>query len=71
MPEGETFEEDPVDKWNNVLFYVKWRRWAYRHCTHESLVTLSQLGGYKRVLNYCKRMDEQEVCCLTLMRATA
>ena len=60
LQEGEVLEEDP-DKWNNMLFYVKWRRWSYRHCTHESLQTLSQLGGFKRVLNYCKRMEEQEV----------
>ena len=61
LPEGEKLDET-ADKWSNMLFYVKWRRWAYKHCTWDGLNTLSQLGGYKRVLNYCKRMDEQEAC---------
>lgn len=49
------------DKWGNMEFWVKWKRWSYRHCSWDTLSTLSQLGGYKRVLNYCKRQDELEV----------
>lgn len=49
------------DKWASMEFWVKWKRWSYRHCSWDTLNTLSQLGGYKRVLNYCKRQEEMEV----------
>ena len=48
----------PGDKWASMEFWVKWKRWSYRHCSWDTLTTLSQLGGYKRVLNYCKKQDE-------------
>lgn len=58
---AEAGEEDDGDKWSGMEFWVKWKRWSYRHCSWDTLHTLSQLGGYKRVLNYCKRQDEMEV----------
>lgn len=57
----EDGEEVEGDKWANMDFWVKWKRWSYRHCSWDTLNTLSQLGGYKRVLNYCKRQEEMEV----------
>ena len=54
-------EQDPSDPWATREFYVKWKRWAYIHCSWDSDATLQQLGGYKRVLNYIKRQDELEV----------
>ena len=57
----EEDDEDDGDKWSGMEFWVKWKRWSYRHCSWDTLNTLSQLGGYKRVLNYCKRQDEMEV----------
>lgn len=58
---GEDEDEEPGGKWYNVEFHVKWKRWSFRHCSWDTLTTLSQLGGHKRVLNYCKRQDEMEV----------
>lgn len=58
---GEDEEEELGGKWYNVEFHVKWKRWSYQHCSWDTLSTLSQLGGHKRVLNYCKRQDEMEV----------
>ncbi len=52
---------DPTDKWGSREFLVKWKRWSYIHCSWDTRATLSQLGGYKRVLNYMKRVDEREV----------
>ena len=54
-------EQDPNDVWATREFYVKWKRWAYIHCSWDSDATLQQLGGYKRVLNYIKRQDDLEV----------
>ncbi len=50
------------DLWATRQFLVKWKRWSYIHCSWDTRETLSQLGGYKRVLNYMKRVDEQVVC---------
>ena len=36
--------------WERREFHVKWKR-----------LTVSQLAGYKRVLNYMKKMDDLEV----------
>jgi len=67
MERAEGQEEEVGGKWYNVEFHVKWKRWSFRHCSWDSLATLSQLGGHKRVMNYCKRQDEMEVsyiiCC--------
>ena len=49
---AEIFEDDP---WRSKEFYVKWKRWSYIHCSWDTRETLSQLGGYKRVMNYIKR----------------
>lgn len=57
--EGE--EPDPQDPWASREFLVKWKRWSYIHCSWDTRLTLSQLGGYKRVANYMKRMDERQV----------
>ena len=50
-------EDDP---WASKEFYVKWKRWSYIHCSWDTRETLSQLGGYKRLMNYMKRQDALE-----------
>ena len=52
---------DPTDAWNSREFHVKWKRWSYIHCSWDTLSTLSQLGGFKRVINYMRRMDDLAV----------
>eukprot|EP00891_Asterochloris_glomerata_P009534 jgi/Astpho2/9534/Aster-x0402 len=46
--------------WERREFHVKWKRYSYMHCTWETRLTVSQLAGYKRVLNYMKKMDDLE-----------
>ncbi|KAK9788572.1 hypothetical protein WJX73_002856 [Symbiochloris irregularis] len=56
--DAEGVSPDTVDPWNTREFHVKWRRWSFVHCSWDTLTTLSQLGGFKRVLNYIKRQDD-------------
>ena len=49
---------DPSDPWTGREFHVKWKRWSYVHCSWDTLSTLSQLGGFKRVTNYIKKADD-------------
>ena len=50
-----------ADGWDTREFCIKWKRWSYMHTSWETREALAQLGGYKRVLNYIKRVDEAEV----------
>ena len=56
----EGVEPYPGDPWATREFHVKWKRWSYIHCSWDTRETLSQLGGYKRLVNYMKRIDEQQ-----------
>jgi len=41
-----------------LLDISQWMGYSFLHCSWESLATLSQLSGFKRVQNYIKRQDE-------------
>ena len=60
--------EPPVsgDPWANCEFHIKWKRYAYIQCSWDTRATLSQLGGYKRVVNYMKRWDDLQVSSVCL-----
>ena len=58
-PEGAS--PVPGDPWANTEFHIKWKRYAYIQCSWDTRATLSQLGGYKRVINYMKRWDDLQV----------
>lgn len=49
---------NPKDPWSSREFYVKWARHSYIHCSWDAYSTLKQLGGFKRILNYCRIMDQ-------------
>ncbi|PSC73016.1 CHROMATIN REMODELING 5 [Micractinium conductrix] len=49
-----------ADPWAYREFFIKWARSSYLHCTWELRKALTPLAGYKRVLNYIKKCDEQE-----------
>lgn len=55
-----------ADPWKSREFYVKWARFSYIHCSWDSYATLAQLGGFKRVLNYCRKIDLEAVERLNL-----
>lgn len=59
--EAEGQEPIPGMAWGSVEFHVKWKRYAYVHCSWDTRATLSQLGGYKRVINYMKKYDDLQV----------
>lgn len=62
LPNREREGAEPsADPWDAREFNVKWKRWSYMHTSWETREALSQLGGFKRVLNYIKRVDEAEV----------
>ena len=58
--EKEGVEASLGDPWRTREICVKWQRRAYRHATWEAVATLENLGGFKRVQNYMKKVEERE-----------
>lgn len=56
----EDMPADPTNRWANKEFWVKWKRYSYIHCSWDTYATLHQLGGFKRVANYIRRVEERE-----------
>ncbi|KAH7426872.1 hypothetical protein KP509_10G020300 [Ceratopteris richardii] len=46
-------------RWEDQEFYIKWKGQSYLHCQWQTLAELSQLSGYKKVINYTKRFEEE------------
>ncbi|XP_024375943.1 protein CHROMATIN REMODELING 5 isoform X2 [Physcomitrium patens] len=44
--------------WDDQEFYIKWKGQSYLHCQWMLLSELEPLSGYKKVLNYMKKVDE-------------
>ena len=44
--------------WKHWGVYIKWARDSHVHNTWETYETLRGFGGFKKVLNYCKRVDD-------------
>ena len=59
--EKEGVEASLGDPWRTREICVKWQRRAYRHATWEAVATLENLGGFKRVQNYMKKVEEREL----------
>ncbi|XP_072959846.1 protein CHROMATIN REMODELING 5 isoform X2 [Typha angustifolia] len=51
------YDSDP--EWNEVEFYIKWKGQSYLHCQWKSFSDLQTLTGFKKVLNYIKRVTEE------------
>ncbi|ONK67510.1 uncharacterized protein A4U43_C05F790 [Asparagus officinalis] len=49
----------PEPEWDNVEFYIKWKGQSYLHCQWKSLSDLQNLTGFKKVLNYIKRVSDE------------
>ncbi|XP_011622955.1 protein CHROMATIN REMODELING 5 [Amborella trichopoda] len=45
--------------WDEVEFFIKWKGQSHLHCQWQSLAELKQLSGFKKVLNYMKRVKEE------------
>ncbi|XP_043690577.1 protein CHROMATIN REMODELING 5 isoform X3 [Telopea speciosissima] len=52
---------EPEADWNEMEFLIKWKGQSYLHCQWKTLADLQNLSGFKKVLNYTKRvMDERK-----------
>eukprot|EP01018_Ginkgo_biloba_P030142 Gb_35181 [translate_table: standard] len=45
--------------WNETEFFIKWKGQSYLHCQWQSLSELQHLSGFKKVLNYTKKVEEE------------
>ncbi|KAK4789616.1 hypothetical protein SAY86_016920 [Trapa natans] len=44
--------------WNDMEFLIKWKGLSHLHCQWKSLANLQNLSGFKKVLNYTKKVME-------------
>ncbi|CAK8538681.1 unnamed protein product [Lathyrus sativus] len=44
--------------WNEMEFLIKWKGQSHLHCQWKSFVELQNLSGFKKVLNYTKKIME-------------
>lgn len=45
--------------WNEMEFYIKWKGQSHLHCLWKSFSELQNLSGFKKVLNYTKKVMEE------------
>lgn len=45
--------------WSEMEFLIKWKGQSYMHCQWQSLSELQHLSGFKKVLNYMKKVEEE------------
>lgn len=48
-----------TEGWHGIMFLIKWSGYSHLHNSWESLATLQQLDGYKRVENYMQKVTER------------
>ncbi|KAL1216926.1 Protein CHROMATIN REMODELING 5 [Cardamine amara subsp. amara] len=51
------FDSEP--DWNEIEFLIKWKGQSHLHCQWKSLSDLQNLSGFKKVLNYTKKVTEE------------
>ncbi|XP_075520131.1 protein CHROMATIN REMODELING 5-like [Primulina tabacum] len=51
------FDSEP--DWNEIEFLIKWKGQSHLHCQWKPLSELQNLSGFKKVLNYTKKMTEE------------
>ncbi|KAF8395647.1 hypothetical protein HHK36_019597 [Tetracentron sinense] len=49
---------DSEPDWNEMEFFIKWKGQSHLHCQWKSFSDLQNLTGFKKVLNYIKRVVE-------------
>ncbi|KAL9234807.1 hypothetical protein vseg_009633 [Gypsophila vaccaria] len=50
------FDTEP--DWNEMEFLIKWKGQSHLHCQWKALFELQNLSGFKKVLNYMKKVKE-------------
>ncbi|KAI4305991.1 hypothetical protein L6164_029311 [Bauhinia variegata] len=51
------FDSEP--DWNEMEFLIKWKGQSHLHCQWKSFAELQNLSGFKKVLNYTKKVTEE------------
>lgn len=51
------FDTEP--DWNEMEFLIKWKGQSHLHCQWKSFFELQNLSGFKKLLNYTKRVVEE------------
>ncbi|XP_074582487.1 protein CHROMATIN REMODELING 5 [Curcuma longa] len=59
QPVVASTSSDMETDWDAVEFYIKWKGQSYLHCEWKSFADLQNLSGFKKVLNYIKRISEE------------
>ncbi|MCL7044937.1 hypothetical protein MKW94_000716, partial [Papaver nudicaule] len=59
---------DSEPDWNETEFFIKWKGQSYLHCQWKSFSDLQNLSGFKKVVNYTKRVIEERRYRMTLSR---
>lgn len=54
---SQLFDSQP--DWNEMEFLIKWKGQSHLHCQWKSLSDLQNLSGFKKVLNYTKKVSEE------------
>ncbi|TKY46708.1 CHROMATIN REMODELING 5 [Spatholobus suberectus] len=60
------FDSEP--NWNDMEFLIKWKGQSHLHCQWKSFVELQNLSGFKKVLNYTKKVTEDVRYRMTISR---
>ncbi|KAG7583704.1 Helicase superfamily 1/2 ATP-binding domain [Arabidopsis suecica] len=54
---SQLFDTQP--DWNEMEFLIKWKGQSHLHCQWKTLSDLQNLSGFKKVLNYTKKVTEE------------
>jgi chromodomain-helicase-DNA-binding protein 1 len=54
---SQLFDTEP--DWNEMEFLIKWKGQSHLHCQWKTLSDLQNLSGFKKVLNYTKKVTEE------------
>ncbi|KAL5197031.1 hypothetical protein ABZP36_000543 [Zizania latifolia] len=60
QPTVISFTSDMDQSWDDVEFYIKWKGQSFLHCRWKTLSELQSVSGFKKVLNYMKRVTEEQ-----------
>ncbi|CAN6176516.1 unnamed protein product [Urochloa humidicola] len=59
QPSVVSLPSDFNQQWDELEFYIKWKGQSYLHCQWKTLSELQSVSGFKKVLNYTKRVAEE------------
>ncbi|KAF0907372.1 hypothetical protein E2562_015866 [Oryza meyeriana var. granulata] len=60
QPTVISFTSDVDQPWDDVEFYIKWKGQSFLHCQWKTLSDLQNVSGFKKVLNYMKRVTDEQ-----------